>query len=113
MFMVFGSDMTILVTGAGGNIGSRVVAKLAEAGHPVRGSARDAATLRLPDAAQLDITHPTGAEAALRDVDAVFLYPVRGAVDGFLKIARETGVRYVVLLSSPAAYEAGEYDRPI
>jgi nucleoside-diphosphate-sugar epimerase len=40
--------MTILVTGARGNIGSRVIAKLAEAGHSVRGSARDASALRLP-----------------------------------------------------------------
>lgn len=109
--------MTILVTGARGSIGSRVVSLLADAGHPVRGSARDAATLRLPagaEAARLDIASPDGAKEALRDVDAVFLYPVReGGVGAFLAAARESGVRYVVLLSSPASYEAAEHDRII
>lgn len=108
--------MTILVTGAGGNIGSRVVAKLAEAGHPVRGTARDTTALRVPagvDAVELDITRPQQVGRAFRDVDTIFLYPVRGNADDFLSSAHEAGVQYVVLLSSPAAYEPGEYDRPI
>jgi uncharacterized protein YbjT (DUF2867 family) len=108
--------MTILVTGARGNIGGAVVATLARTGHHVRGSARDVATLSLPagvEATELDLTNPRNAQAALRDVDAVFLYPARGAIDDFLQVARAMGVRYVVLLSSPAAYEAGEYDRVI
>jgi uncharacterized protein YbjT (DUF2867 family) len=108
--------MTILVTGARGNIGSRVIARVAKAGHSVRGAARDASALRLPagaNAVELDITSPRNAERALRDVDTMFLYPVRGPIDGFLEAARKADVRYVVLLSSPAAYEAGEYDRPI
>jgi uncharacterized protein YbjT (DUF2867 family) len=101
--------MTILVTGARGNIGSRVIATLTEAGHDVRGSAREAH----PDTVQLDITNPTNAAEALRDVDTMFLYPTRGTVDEFLAAARDATVRHVVLLSSPAAYEPGEYDRPI
>lgn len=95
----------ILVTGARGNIGRRVVAKLTEAGHEVRGTAREAG----PDTVQLDLTRPN--VEALRGVDAMFLYPTRGNVDEFLTAART--VRHVVLLSSPAAYEAGEHDRPI
>jgi uncharacterized protein YbjT (DUF2867 family) len=91
--------MTILVTGARGNIGRRVAALLTEAGHEVRGTTRD----------QLDITRPN--LEALRDVDTMFLYPTRGNVDDFLAAARK--VRHVVLLSSPAAYEPGEHDRPI
>ncbi|MBB4915987.1 NAD(P)H-binding protein [Streptosporangium saharense] len=108
--------MTILVTGARGNIGGRLVSLLAEGGHRVRGSARDAATLRLPEGvetAELDLTDPHGAERALRDVETMFLYPTRGDLGPLLKIAHGTGVRYVVLLSSPAAYDAGEYDQPI
>jgi uncharacterized protein YbjT (DUF2867 family) len=101
--------MTILVTGARGNIGSRLVAKLTEAGHDVRGSAREA----LPGTVQLDITDPTNAPEALADVDTMFLYPTRGTVDEFLTAARDAKVRHVVLLSSPAAYEPGEHDRPI
>jgi uncharacterized protein YbjT (DUF2867 family) len=108
--------MTILVTGARGNIGSHLVAQLAAAGHSVRGSARDVSTLRLPagaEAVELDITSPDNAAEALRDVDAIFLYPTRGpAPDEFLKAAREAGVRYVVLLSSPDVYEGAD-DNPI
>ncbi|SQD93735.1 NmrA family protein [Parafrankia sp. Ea1.12] len=109
--------MAILVTGARGNIGSRLTARLDAAGHPVRGSARDSTTLRLPGGAEpveLDLTDPGVAGAdALRDVDAVFLYPVIGSVDAFLEMAAKVGVRYLVLLSSPAAYEVGEFDQPI
>ncbi|HEY3870914.1 MAG TPA: NAD(P)H-binding protein [Actinocrinis sp.] len=115
--------MTILVTGVRGSIGGRVAAKLLEAGHPVRGSVRElAAPAPLPsgldDVVELDVTTPEAdlaphAEKALGDVDAIFLYPARGAVDGFLAAAAAAGVQYVVLLSSPASYEAGESDRPI
>jgi uncharacterized protein YbjT (DUF2867 family) len=98
--------MTILVTGANGNIGRRVVATLTAAGHDVRGSARDGTA-----DVRLDLTDPLDAAEALRDVDTMFLYPTRGDVDEFLAAAGK--VRHVVLLSSPAAYEAGEYDRPI
>ncbi|GAB3357872.1 SDR family oxidoreductase [Amycolatopsis echigonensis] len=105
--------MTILVTGARGNVGSEVVRVLREGGHEVRGSARDAAVLDLPDAVSLDLTAESGFEDALRGVDAIFLYPTRpnGAVH-FLAAARKTGVSYVVLLSSPDVYE-GAADNPI
>src|SRR5207302_7285447 len=66
-----GVGMTILVTGARGNIGSRVIARLAEAGHAVRGSARHATGLTLPagvEAVELDVTRADYAAQALRDV---------------------------------------------
>jgi uncharacterized protein YbjT (DUF2867 family) len=111
-----GETMTILVTGARGNIGGRLVARLAEGGHRVRGSARDLATLAVPvgvETVELDITSPANAEEALRDVEAIFLYPTLGPPpDEFLKAARDAGVRYVVLLSSPDVYEGAD-DNPI
>ncbi|WP_033289604.1 NAD(P)H-binding protein [Amycolatopsis jejuensis] len=105
--------MTILVTGARGNIGSEVVRAVQAAGYPVRGSARDAATLDLPDAISLDLTAADGFDDALAGVDAVFLYPTRavGAVD-FLAAAAKAGVSYVVLLSSPDVFE-GPADNPL
>jgi uncharacterized protein YbjT (DUF2867 family) len=110
--------MTILVTGARGSIGSRLIATLARAGHPVRGTARDAAAPGLPPALEtvaLDISDPDprNAEQALRGVQSVFLHPARGGVDTFLAAAGAAGVRYVVLLSSPASYEPREHDRHI
>ncbi|TVT48414.1 NmrA family transcriptional regulator [Amycolatopsis rhizosphaerae] len=104
--------MTILVTGARGGIGSLVVAKLAEAGHRVRGSARDPEALTLPEGAEpagLDLATGRGAEDALRGVDRVFLYPTREGIKPFVDAAVAAGVPYVVLLSSPASYEASEY----
>ncbi|WP_462187106.1 MULTISPECIES: NAD(P)H-binding protein [unclassified Frankia] len=109
--------MTTLVTGASGNIGSRLVATLAGSSHPVRGSSRDATSLRLPagvELAELDLADPgPSAAKVLRGVETVFLYPVIGTVEAFVAAAVDAGVQYVVLLSSPAAYEVGEFDRPI
>lgn len=108
--------MTILVTGAGGNIGSRVVATLAAAGHDVRGTAREMSTLKVPtgvETAELDITAPSTAGDVLRDVETLFLYPTFEPNDDFLAAAVKAGVRHVVLLSSPASYEPGEQDRVI
>lgn len=106
--------MAVLVTGVHGNIGSRVAGRLVEARIPVRGSSRKGSALRSGvENVELDLTDPRGAAAALEGVETVFLYPVRGPVDGFLDVARKSEVQHVVLLSSPAAYEAGEHDRPI
>jgi uncharacterized protein YbjT (DUF2867 family) len=106
--------VTVLVTGVQGNIGSRVAAKLVEAGHRVRGSSRRPSSA--PDGVEvvgLDLTQPGGAAEALAGVETVFLYPVRGSVDAFLEAARKADVQHVVLLSSPAAYEVHEHDRLI
>jgi uncharacterized protein YbjT (DUF2867 family) len=106
--------MTILVTGARGNIGKHIVAKLAAGGHSVRGSARDISGLRLPpgaEAVELDILKPV--EHAFDGVTGIFLYPTHSTPpDEFLKLARDAGVQYVVLLSSPDVYE-GAADNPI
>ncbi|MBN6037296.1 SDR family oxidoreductase [Amycolatopsis sp. 195334CR] len=107
--------MTVLVTGARGNIGSRLVAELARRRHPVRASARDLTGLVLPDGVEpvrLDLLEPHNAEAALAGVDAIFLYPTRTAPTEFLAAAEKAGVRYVVLLSSPDVFE-GAPDNPI
>ncbi|QWF81390.1 NAD(P)H azoreductase [Amycolatopsis sp. CA-230715] len=106
--------MTVLVTGARGNIGSAIVARLAADGHTVRASARDAATLKVPagvETATLDLTAPD--EKALDGVETVFLYPTRGDYGDFLSLATKADVQYIVLLSSPASFEHGECDGPI
>lgn len=105
--------MTILVTGARGNIGSRVVEGLAAAGHRVRGAGRDPETLTLPpgvDRVALDLNAPQSARDALRDVHTVFLYPTRGEIGEFLAAARSAEVEHIVLLSSPASYEPVEHE---
>lgn len=106
--------MTVLVTGARGNIGGRLTARLAADGHRVRASARDAANLATPsgvETAALDIAAPD--PAVLQGVRTVFLYPTFGPVDDFLDAAAEAGVEHLVLLSSPASYEPVEHAGPI
>lgn len=108
--------MTILVTGARGNLGSRLVAALARDGHAVRATTRDlsaAGDRGLPvgvETVALDVADPHDAASVLRGIRAIFLYPVRGDVSRFLDAARDAGVEYVVLLSSPASFEAYEHD---
>jgi nucleoside-diphosphate-sugar epimerase len=54
--------VTVLVTGVHGNIGSRVAAKLVEAGHRVRGSSRRPAPApEGVEPVELDLTDPRGA----------------------------------------------------
>ena len=108
--------MTVLVTGVRGNIGSRVAALLAESGCDVRGSTRDLSEAASPpgiETVELDLTDPRDAAKALAGAETVFLYPVRGSIAGFLDAVVASDVQHVVLLSSPAAYEAGEHDRAI
>jgi uncharacterized protein YbjT (DUF2867 family) len=107
--------MTVLVTGVHGSIGSRVAAKLVDAGQRVRGSSRRPSSAPPGvEPVQLDLTEPRGAAEALAGVETVFLYPVRGgSVEAFLDAARKAEVRHVVLLSSPASYEVHEHDRVI
>lgn len=97
----------ILVTGATGNVGRNVVAQLTAEGHRVR------ALTRRPDAAGLpgdvdvvagDLTDPSSFDAALTDVERVFLFPIfgPGALVPFTRAAKAAGVEHVVMLSSAA-----------
>ncbi|MEU6250311.1 NAD(P)H-binding protein [Glycomyces sp. NPDC047010] len=109
-------DGTVLVTGARGNIGSRVARALAGAGHAVRASGRSIDGLAVPEGAEavaLDLIDAAGAAAALDGVRTVFLYPTFGDIDGFLTAAVAAGVEHAVLLSSPAAYDPVEHAGPI
>jgi uncharacterized protein YbjT (DUF2867 family) len=108
--------MTILVTGASGGIGRRVVASLTAAGHDVRATARDSSTLAVPDSvatASLDLTATEVPASVFDGVDAAFLYPVLGDPSPALAAARAAGVGYAVLLSSPASFNPGEFDQLI
>lgn len=106
------TDRPVLVTGASGTTGSRVVAGLLEAGRPVRAAARDAASIGVRDgvdAVRLDLTDPSTWPAAFTGVQQLYLVRPpqlarpRTQVLPALEAARAHGVQHVVLLSLQGA----------
>jgi uncharacterized protein YbjT (DUF2867 family) len=117
----------IVITGATGLIGRRVVRSLAEAGEKVRAITRDPATADLPDTVEAvagDPSRPTTIAHAFDGAHAVFLNSRAVGVAGpeLLATARERGVRMAVALSAiniaddldkqPSRYR-GDYNREI
>jgi len=107
----------ILVTGASGAIGSRLVDRLIEAGHAPRVAGRhpDGLRTRWPDlpAVELDVLRPATSGAALEGIDVAY-YLVHSMESGsgsgfrerdaegartFAGAARKAGVRRVIYLS--------------
>ncbi|WP_214406773.1 NmrA family NAD(P)-binding protein [Pseudonocardia lacus] len=94
--------MTILVTGATGNIGRMVVDHLLDAGAPVRALTVDPARAALPDGVEVargNLRRPETLPAALAGVERLYLAPTPDTVVDVLTLAREAGVSYVVDLS--------------
>jgi uncharacterized protein YbjT (DUF2867 family) len=94
--------MTILVTGATGNVGRRVVDGLVGAGQRVRVMVRDPQAARFAAGVEVvrgDFARPQTWAAALRGVERVHLFPwARGLVEA----AAEAGVRRFVVHSAGA-----------
>ncbi len=104
--------MTILVTGATGNIGRLVVDKLLASGRQVRALTRSPDKARLPtkvEVVQGELTVPQSWPAALVSIESVYLFPVLDGIHQFLDMAKRAGARRVVLLSGASA--AGETER--
>jgi uncharacterized protein YbjT (DUF2867 family) len=101
--------MTSLITGATGDIGSRVVEHLLQRGHRPRVFVRDAekARSRFGDRVAIfvgDLAEPVALKTALEGVDELFLVntgphiPARD--EGAAKVAIAAGVKHLVKLSS-------------
>ncbi|MET7530916.1 NmrA family NAD(P)-binding protein [Streptomyces goshikiensis] len=106
------SDAT-LVIGATGTTGSRLVARLAVAGHRVTAAGRSATAMDGARAVRFDWDDPDTYGDALAGADRVYLIPPPGSPDPagvmlpFLRRARAAGVRRAVLLSSSAIPAGG------
>jgi uncharacterized protein YbjT (DUF2867 family) len=98
--------MTILVTGATGNIGRRIVDRLLELGaNNIRALTKNPAKADLP----AGVTVCTGYLGDVESLDGVFdgvermyLAPVTATLDATLELIRRAGVGYVVALSGGA-----------
>lgn len=73
--------MSILVTGATGNVGRRLVERLAAEGRPVRALTREPRKARFPAGVEVvggDLTDPASVETALEGVTALHLIAAHG-----------------------------------
>ncbi|MEV6912344.1 NAD(P)H-binding protein [Amycolatopsis sp. NPDC051071] len=103
--------MTILVTGATGSVGRLLVDELVKAGAPVRAltvSPKKAALPPQVEVAKGYLGKPETLPEALKGIDTVYLAPLAETVDDFVKLAKEAGVRRVVVLSGNEAEDPPE-----
>lgn len=108
--------MTILVTGARGQVGSAVLSELVEAGATVRASSRDPKPADFPDGVEVvraDLSVPESFPDLLAGVSKVFLYANPDSVVEFTEAARSAGVEQIVLLSSASVVSEGAESNPI
>jgi uncharacterized protein YbjT (DUF2867 family) len=107
--------MTILVTGATGNVGGALVGALHRDGAPVRALARNPSKASFPDGVETiagDLTRPAAWAGALESADGVFLMSGHDGMTELLRKARDAGVRRAVLLSG-SAVEANDVDNAV
>jgi uncharacterized protein YbjT (DUF2867 family) len=94
----------ILVVGATGTVGSRLVPRLHAAGHPLRVLVRDPEKVAdLPAAIQRvrgDLDRPGTLGPALTGADSVYLISAAHQVPHFVAAARDAGVGYLVRQST-------------
>ncbi|MET9424901.1 MULTISPECIES: NAD(P)H-binding protein [unclassified Streptomyces] len=114
--------MTVLVTGATGSVGRHVVDHLVASGAQVRALTRTPATAGLPDGVEVfegDLEQPQTLRAALSGVERLYLFPVPGTAREVVALAKEAGVRRIVVLSSSSVLDtsgdnhSGEHHRTV
>jgi uncharacterized protein YbjT (DUF2867 family) len=107
------TDRTILVTGATGNTGSRVVSRLTALGHTVKAAGRRPTAQGDTRAVRFDWYDPDTFGEALHGSSGLYLVPPIGdpapaaVMVPFFEQARAAGVRRAVLLSSSAIPAGG------
>ena len=109
--------MTILVTGATGNIGRHVVDQLMRTGARVRALTRNPAAANLPNSVEViqgDLDRPETLPAAFENVERMYLFPIPATATEVAELAKKAGVRRIVTLSSASApWEAKYHPRGI
>ncbi|AOS64980.1 SDR family oxidoreductase [Actinoalloteichus hymeniacidonis] len=119
--MIEHTTLTVLVTGATGNVGRPLVEALLADGHRVRALTRDPARADLPEGAEAmagNLADGTGLAAAFDGVDAIHLITFDGAdysplTNGaeIVALAEQAGVRRVTVLKGDLA--AGPLEKAV
>ncbi len=101
--------MTILVTGATGNIGRHIVDHLIDLGaNDIRALTKNPAKAKLPDgvaAVTGYLGDPESLPDAFEGVERMYLAPLPTTLDVTLELAKKAGVEYVVALSGAAHWQ--------
>jgi uncharacterized protein YbjT (DUF2867 family) len=101
--------MTILVTGATGNIGRRIVDHLIDLGaNDIRALTKNPAKAKLPDgvtAVTGYLGDPESLPAAFQGVERMYLAPLPATLAVTLDLVKKAGVEYVVALSGGAHWQ--------
>ena len=101
--------MTILVTGATGNIGRRIVDHLIGLGaNDIRALTKNPAKANLPDGVSAVTGYlgdPGSLPAAFEGVQSMYLAPLTTTLDVTLELAKKAGIEYVVALSGTAHWQ--------
>ena len=101
--------MTILVTGATGNIGRRIVDHLIDLGaNDIRALTKNPAKAKLPDGVTPVTGYlgdPESLPAALDGVERMYLAPLPATLEATLDLVKKAGVDYVVALSGAAHWQ--------
>src|SRR4051795_5751259 len=102
--------MTILVTGATGNIGRRIVDHLIDMGaNDIRALTTDPVKANLPAGVTPVVGYlgrPDSLPAALEGVDRMYLAPLPKTLDVTLELAKAANVSYLVALSGVGYWQA-------
>jgi len=101
--------MTVLVTGATGNIGRKVVDRLVDLGvRDIRALTNDPARANLPDGVEVVtgfLGKPETLSPALADVDQIYLAPFPRTIGITCEMIAAARVQYVVALSGAAHWQ--------
>ncbi|EDY42521.1 NAD dependent epimerase/dehydratase [Streptomyces sp. SPB074] len=89
-------------------MGRHVAERVAASGHRVRALTRSPETAGLPAGVEVvrgDLERPETVRAALEGIDRMYLFPVPETAREVAELAREAGVRQIVVLSSSSVLE--------
>jgi uncharacterized protein YbjT (DUF2867 family) len=105
----YGEIMTILVTGATGNIGRRIVDQLISLGaKDIRALTKHPQKAKLPDGVTAITGYlgdPDTLPAALDGVESMYLAPLPATLEATLELVKSAGVEYVVALSGAGDWQ--------